>query len=208
MGFCGVLWRGAVLSVVAALMVGAGGVKAAGAATGCPSYELSQPFVQWLDPLKYALVPNGGFESGPTGWTLSGGAKVVSGNERFAVRGAGDGYSLSLPTGSSATSAPMCVRTLDAVMRFFALNSGSLLSSLQVEVLYVDASGATRALPIGLVLAGGAWAPTLPAPVLVNLLALPLLSDGSIQVAFRFTPKGLLGGWRIDDVYLDPLKGT
>ena len=209
MNFCGGFRRIAVLGVVvSALTLGAGSASAATAEAGCPSYSLSQPFVPWLDPLKYALVPNGGFENGAAGWQLSGGAKVVSGNERFNVRSSADRYSLSLPSGSSATSGQMCVHMLDAVMRFFAVNTGSLLSVLQVEVLYTDTTGTTRALPVGLVLGAGIWAPTLPTPILVNLLALPLVTDGNVQVAFRFTPKGLLGGWRIDDVFVDPLKGT
>ena len=209
MRLCGVFWRFAVLGAVAALAVGVvGSTGAAATPAACPSYDLSQPFLPWLDPLRYALVPNGGFESGPASWQLTGGAKVVSGNERFTVASSGDRYSLLLPAGSSATSAPMCLRTLDTVMRFFVLNTGSLLSALQVEVVYSDVTGATRALPVGLVLGTGSWTPTLPTPILVNLLAVPLVTDGTVDVSLRFTPKGLLGAFRIDDVFVDPLKGT
>ena len=38
--------------------------------------------------------------------------------------------------------------------------------------------------------------------------ALPLVTDGRVSVAFRFRPQGALGNWRIDDVYVDPLKGS
>ena len=207
MRMLGALRRSALFGVVALLTVGAGAVQAAPAAAQCPAYELTRPFLPWLDPLAYALAPNGGLENGSTGWKLTGGARVVSGNETFFVGAPSDGYSLSLPPGSSATTGTMCVRTLDAVMRFFA--SGSLLSTLQVDVVYTDASGKTRTLLVGLVVGTGAWMPTLPTPILANLLALPLVTDGNIWVALRFTPKGLLGGgWKIDDVYVDPLKGV
>ena len=206
MRLCGKFWRIAVLGMVAALAIGAGTAQAAGTGTSCPTYQVGKPFLAWLDVLSYTLVPNGGFESGSTGWTLSGGARVVSGNERFFVRSSTDKYSLSLPMGSSATSSTTCAEMLDATMRFFAINTGSLLSTLKVEVVYKDAGGTTRTLPVGLVLGTCSWSPTLPTLILANLLQLPLLTDGKADVAFRFTPQGLLGNWRIDDVYVDPLK--
>jgi hypothetical protein len=52
------------------------------------------------------------------------------------------------------------------------------------------------------VLGGSAWQPTLPFPVVANLL--PLLPGQMTPVAFRFTARG--GAWRIDDVYIDPWK--
>ena len=206
MRLCGKLWRSAVLGVVAVLTVGAGTVQAAGAGTGCPASQLGKPFLPWLDIMSYTLVPNGGFESGSTGWKLSGGAKVVSGSEKFLVGSSTDKYSLSLPMGSSATSSTTCVETLDTTMRFFVVNTGSLLSTLKVEAVYKDAGGTTRTLLVGLVIGTSTWSPTLPTPIVANLLELPLVTDGKVDVAFRFTPLGVLGNWKIDDVYVDPLK--
>jgi hypothetical protein len=60
--------------------------------------------------------------------------------------------------------------------------------------------------PIAVVAGGSDWQPTAQIPVVVNLLDLPLLSDGSTDVAFQFTPLGSGGDWTIDDVYLDPFK--
>ena len=57
-----------------------------------------------------------------------------------------------------------------------------------------------QSLPIGAVVSGDDWSPTLPMPILANLLALP--PGGQTPVAFRFTAQG--GDWRIDDVYVDP----
>jgi hypothetical protein len=55
---------------------------------------------------------------------------------------------------------------------------------------------------------GSAWQPTLPTAILVNLTALPLVTNGMTSVALRFTPQGASGGWAIDDVYVDPFKGN
>ena len=52
--------------------------------------QLSAPFTPWLDPMHYTLLPGGSFEGGAAGWTLSGGARVMSGNETYKVNGAGD----------------------------------------------------------------------------------------------------------------------
>ena len=61
-------------------------------------------------------------------------------------------------------------------------------------------------LPIGVVLAGQAWTPTLPTPFLANALAL-LGKNGETAVAFRFT--SMLGGsFQIDDVYVDPYRSA
>ena len=73
-------------------------------------------------------------------------------------------------------------------------------------MLYPDAFGTPRAHTVALVLGSSRWQPTLPILTLANLLHPPLLTDGKVDVAFRFTPQGSLSGWRIDDVYVDPFK--
>jgi hypothetical protein len=213
MTICGFLRRFAVLSLAMLALAGASASQPAGASTsvstGCADRALERPFLPWLDIAYYTLAPNGGLEAGSSEWSLSGGASVVRGNETFSVRAQGDESSLSLPSGSSATTGTTCVELLDPTLRLFALNSGSSLSLLKVEVLYVDASGTTRALPIALLPGGAPWQPTLPMPVLANLLYPPLVTSGEVDVAFRFTPVGFgKSGWSIDDVYVDPFKGT
>lgn len=179
----------------------------AGLGVSCPN-PTSQAFKPWGDSAYYSYVPNGGFESGSAGWALSGGAKVVAGNEPFFVHGAGERYSLSLPAGSSATSPPLCISLFSSKMRFFTANAGSPSSRLRVQVIY---NGGTSGLlsivttilglsDFGYVSAGGTWQPS-PA---VGMLSgtLPLLTQ---SVQFRFTPADRYGNWMIDDVYLDPL---
>jgi len=196
------------LAAAAAVVAGLAAVPAANAgvlvtsASNCEEQVLERPFARWLDPISYHLVPDGGFEQGAAGWSLSK-ARVVDGNEPFYVHGAGETKSLSLPRGSVATSPVMCAGIHKPFMRFFAKSSGGLLSlsTLSVEVLYESASGQVRSLPVGVVLPSTRWQPTLPLPVLASLL--PLLPGEQTPIAFRFRP---LGGatWTIDDVYLDP----
>ncbi len=167
------------------------------AAGGCPDQPLDRTFRPWLDPAWYAQAPNGGFESGASGWTLERGAAVVDGNEPFHVGGSGDASSLALPPGGSATTAPVCIGVEHPTMRFFARNTGDPLSVLTVSVV-----GSHGSLPVGLITARSQWAPTPVVPVVVNLLSLL----GDQQVAFRFTAADGRGEWTIDDVYVDPYK--
>jgi hypothetical protein len=169
---------------------------------------LSQPFLPWLDPALYAFTPNGGLENGLSGWTTSGGAKVVAGNETYAVHGAADTHSLALPAGSTATTGQACVGTLSPTARLFVRNTGSLLSTLKVDVLYTTALGIQASAPIGVLTASSSWRPTLPMLLLANVTGLPLTTSGSTQIALRFTAEGSGCSWQVDDVYLDPYKGT
>jgi hypothetical protein len=188
-----------VTSAVALVLATTG--AAAPAAAACAGQSTSQPFLRWLDPARYVLLPGGSLE-GATGWTLTGGARLVAGNESFSVNSSKDRTSLSLPSGSSATSAPMCITLLHPDLRFFAQNTGTRTSTLKIEAV-VTLAGVRVTLPVGLLLAGGSWQPTLPLPFLTNLVA-PL----SNTVTFRFTPLGSNSGWRIDDLYLDPYKSA
>lgn len=170
-------------------------------AANCSTQVLEQPFKRWLDYFRYTPVPGGSFEGGATGWKLSG-ASVVRDNETFFVRSKNDTRSLSLGGSGSAQSAPVCVGIEYPVLRFFARNRGLLTSALTVEVLFEDAGGTVRSLLIGTVAGTSAWQPTLPLPVVANLLA--LLPNQKTAIAFRFRATGIGGDWRIDDVYVDP----
>ena len=173
----------------------------------CPTSELAQPFLPWVDPMFYMMAPNGGFETATDAWNLSGAARVVNGNETYQVGGASDSHSLFLPSSSSATTSSMCVGILDPTVRLFVVNDGSSLSKLKVEVLYIDAFGNSRAATVALLSGSRTWRPTLPLAFRAQLANPPLLTDGTTSVAFRFTPMGTDARWKIDDVYVDPFKG-
>jgi hypothetical protein len=197
----------ATLAATAAAVAGTASPAQAALGLACPT-PTSQPFLPWGDDDAYALAPGGNFESGTAGWTLSGGAQIVSGNESFHVGGADQSHSLSLPAGSSATSPPMCIGLLSSSMRLFTSNAGAPASKLRVQVVYgggagalLGAAGATLGVSdTGTLVSGSAWQPS-PHIAMLGGLA-PLLTS---YVQFRFTPLDTAGSWRIDDVYLDPL---
>lgn len=179
-----------------------------GSLLGC-GYEATHPFLRWLDPLPYTLLPGGDFESGAAGWKLSGGARVVSGNEPFYLNSPSDTHSLLLPAGSSATSPPMCMGLLLPIVRYVS-SGGAFLSYLRVEAVYTDPSGRQRSIDL---LPGGlptrSWSPSLPALQLMGTLNVLTLDGLTSDIALRFTPRGTLfgsGTWRLDDVYVDPWK--
>lgn len=172
---------------------------------GCPDTGAAQPFLPWGDQSWYVLAPDGGFEQGGGVWSLEDGAVVVAGNESFQVGGAGDSWSLSLPDGSRATSADVCIGLDSPTMRFFARNDGDPDASLHVSVI-VDTLLGRLTVPIGSVDGRqSSWHPTPIFPLLANLTALPIVNDGTASIRLRFTPNG--GDWQIDDVYADPWKG-
>jgi hypothetical protein len=174
-------------------------------ASDCGDETLTQPFAQFGDRANYKVVRNGSFENGTDGWTLTGRAKVVAGNEPWKVGGSNHGRSLVLPAGSSAISPVSCVGLAEPTLRFFAKkNRAPLLgvSTLAVSVYVKTSLGLVVPVPVGVVLGNGQWKPTPPMLIVANLL--PLLPGDRTPVAFQFTP--LLGDWQIDDVYVDPRR--
>jgi len=187
-----------------ALTAGIGAANADVVTGNCPGAS-SRPFLAWADPLSYTLTPDGGFEQGGLGWQLSGGASVVSGNEPWSVSGQG-AHVLSLPAGSSAWSPPICLGLLHPTFRAFARSTGGGLlglGTLLVEAR-MTAAGVTLTLPVGTIVAGSGFQPTLPLPLLANLTS--PLSGGTGSVQLHFVALG--AGFQLDDVYVDPFKTT
>jgi hypothetical protein len=172
-------------------------------AESCDDGPLTQPFQRFGDSGNYKLL--GSFEAGTAAWQLSGGAKVVSGNETYKVGGSTHTSSLQLPNGSAAVSPFTCVGLSEPTLRLFAKRNSALLglvSTLNVQIQVKTSLGLSLWLPVlpG-DLGGGSWHPTAPMPLLANIL--PLSQSDRTPVRFRFTP--LLGSWQIDDVYVDPM---
>jgi hypothetical protein len=171
-------------------------------ATDCASPAFEQPFTRWQDNASYILAPQGSFEDGASDWSLNG-AAVAAGNESFHVHGASDSQSLKISPGGNAVTQTICVGLDRPTLRFFARSSGGVLSlsTMAVSVRFETSLGIVGELPLGVVLPNTTWQPSLPMPILANLL--PLLPGQMTPVQFRFTP---VGGstWWIDDVYVDP----
>jgi hypothetical protein len=163
-------------------------VAPAVARADCAPRPLDRTFLPWLDAAWYEAAPNGGLEAGADGWTLTGGAAVVEGNDPY-LAGAS---SLSLPAGATATTPPICVDVAHPTIRFFG-RGGQTLAPLVVSVLFTDPLGTQHELPVGVVTASGGWSPSPVLAVVVNLV--------SSEVRFRLTAAG---PWLVDDVFVDP----
>ncbi len=175
-------------ALIAAAPISSAQADAADVGT-CNSSPLTQPFAPWGDASSYELAPGGDFES--SDWTLSKGAQVVAGSEPFAATGTLGASSLSLPAGGSAVSPSTCVNAAYPTLRFFIAGTGIVL----VQVVYNG-----KAIPTGLAIAGGSWAPS---PVLMTGGAIMgALSGGTAQVSLRLT--ALTGDPQVDDVFIDP----
>src|SRR5437764_3513716 len=124
----------------------------------CGNQVESQSFAPWGDQSSYTPVPGGSFEKGTVGWLLSGGAAVSSGNESFHVGSASDSHSLSLPSGSSATSPASCTSIYHPTVRLFVRNTGSSSSRLKVEALYPGLLGGVNTATVGYVSGSSTWA--------------------------------------------------
>jgi hypothetical protein len=175
-----------------------------GAATnplGCTvDHALSNPFSLWSDEADYALAPGGDFETGAAGWFLSG-AGVTDGNQPFDI-GSGGRSSLKLPSGATATSAPMCIDGSYPHFRMLARNTGITKGALKAEVLFLDAKGNVKSSASGNVVSSGSgWFPT--SELAIGVRFDTAVAGGAAPVAFRFTAgKGTT--WQIDDLYVDP----
>jgi hypothetical protein len=169
----------------------------------CDNATLSQPFAQFGDSSNYKAVPGGSFESGLSGWTVTGGARTVAGSEPFGATGAVGKSSMYLPAGASVQSPYTCVDAAYPSFRFFGRNNG-LLSIVAVSIVYKEPLVGPVAVPIGTVALSGSWAPSSQMMTLsaVQGVVNGLLTGKTPQVALRFT--AVTGSSQIDDVFIDP----
>jgi hypothetical protein len=121
----------------------------------------------------------------------------------------GGKYSLSLPSGSSATSPAACVKLADPASRFFLRNTGASDGKLKVEVTYKSLLGLlTMSSTLGYVQANGSWQPSPKySHALQNILWTPALNRNllSASLRFRFTPVGGGASFEIDELFVDAL---
>jgi hypothetical protein len=157
----------------------------------------AQPFAQFGDSRYYTFGTNGGLESGASGWSLAG-AQVASGNEPFFSHARTDRYSLSLPSGSSATTPKMCMGTTATFLRFF-MKRDTAAGSLRVQVVLRNLLGSVVGVLDWTSASGStSWQPGPPVLNLDSLLG--LLGISSVQL--KFTAVG--GAYHVDDVWVDP----
>ncbi len=185
--------------LVGLLALGVTAVATAGGAPGGPGSTCGAAapvFAPWGDSSFYYFASNGGFESGASGWSLSGGATVVSGNEPWHVHGASDASSLLIPDGGSAT-ATVCIGLFDPQLRFFAEGQGA-----QVSVTLANPGAkAAKALKVdgGSFATGASWAPS---PAISTKVASATSPLGGNSVQVTISANGAAA--QIDDLYVDP----
>lgn len=173
----------------------------AASAQACPYSGAEQVFSPWGDSNSYVLAPDGGFEAGGSGWSLSGGATAVNGNESFFLNDPSDTKSLSLPAGSSAVSPSICMSIDTPTFRLLARNTGDPTSYLRVEATY-SLLGLVRTKTLSTVQAGPSWAPSQQMSTVLTLSTIVgTLTPSAIKI--RITPVGT-GNWQVDDLYIDP----
>jgi hypothetical protein len=193
------------LAVAAALFAAGAGSASASLlpddGAWCDDYSGSQVFLPWADPASYTLAPGGDFEKAGSHWTLVAASRDTSDNEPFHVSGDNDHSSLKIDNGGTALSPAMCVGLGQPTARVFFKQTGGLPgASLQIDVLFDDATGATQAQTIGWLGVAQQWRLSPQLLTMANLL--PTIGAGSTAIAFRFTAIG--GSFKIDDLYIDP----
>ena len=116
--------------------------------------------------------------------------------------------SLFLGEKGEAISPPICISVSYPTIRLFAANTGGEESELEVEILYEGLDGKVKKLKVAKLRGGAAWAPTRVVPLYVNMLG-AASEDGLTAIALKFKTHGVKekdGGWKIDDLLVDPLK--
>jgi len=155
-----------------------------------PNYAITQPFAGLGDTNWYTLAPGqgaGGFNG--AGWTLTGGAKVVTTTLPDGTRG----QVLDLPAGSTAVSPQMCVDSDYPTARANVLDGGPG-SGVHVSVSYTNSKSANQS--SGVVNGASTWG----ASRVFQLHAGTLSGWQSAQYTFQ----GGTGDTQVYDFYVDP----
>ena len=155
-------------------------------------------FAPWGDWAGYYYAPNGGFENGSAGWTLGGGAQVVTqDNEPWYLAGFGS-HALQIPSGGSA-SINVCYGLTYPGVRFFAAGQDGP-ATIHVRVVSRSLLGVLSVLDGGTFATDQGWDPSPKISTLFSALAAPL---GSKSMQLQFTVES--GTAQIDDLFVDPL---
>jgi hypothetical protein len=183
------------LAAIASLAVAA----PASASSGCSAPPVSSAFLPWGDLNDYFLAQGGDFES-TSGWTFSGGAKLVSGSEPYVATGRLGKTSLSMPTGSVALSPVLCLTPDNPLIRFFAKAPQGSAAALKGEA--VVSKPASQVIGLGTVRGTLLWSAAKPMASGVNDVLWD--ADKKVSLQVRFTADS--GSWQIDDLFVDPQK--
>ncbi len=170
-------------------------------AAACTNPLLTQPFLAWGDSNWYALAPGEAADAfAGTGWTLAGGAKIVT----TTLQDGTTGSVLDLPSGSTAVSPTVCLTSAYPTARMMMRNfSGSNGGSVGFSVSYAGTSTANSPLQTGTFkttgAAGGAGAWFLSDPADLD----PSTTSGWQLMKVTLTANGPKE-FQVYNLYLDP----
>jgi hypothetical protein len=169
------------------------GVASAGSTASC-GYQATPLFSAWNDQALYAAVQGSSFESGASGWSWGNKANVISGDSS-PLLGIQGSHAVEIPGSGTAKSPWICVDSTTPSIRF-AVRRVAGTGGLTVTATL---SGSKVVTTVARVTGTSAWQPS---PVVV----LPGWGlTGSLKAQFLFVADpGTV--YRIDDVYIDPLK--
>lgn len=179
-------------------------------AAGCGTRTLSKVFSKFGDQGDYFLVGGGDLESGSNGWSYSGGARIVSGNESLGLRsGAG---SVQIPAGGTVTSPYFCIGKDEPTIRFAAKASGGAnYTSLNATIEIKGSTGSVANVYLGQ-LGAASYPGWKPSPIYSYAVwtnqSWLYNGNDTVQVRFTFTVGGSGGSWNVDSVFVDPFKGV
>lgn len=159
-----------------------------------------EPFARFGDDGNYFLVPNGDFESGSTGWTLSRGASVGAGNEPYDVSGPGKS-SLHLAPGSTALGPKTCVNLFTPHARMFVAQAGTHATSLGMQVVFYGVLGNTLGILNYDAMGASEFSAWQPSDTVSSSLGVPLLTS---YMRIKLTAGSSGDGVVVDDVHEDP----
>lgn len=156
--------------------------------------DLTRPYL--LDGAQYFVAPGGDFEGPDTSWTTAGGAALAQDGHLGLLGGE---QVLALPARASGLSPAFCVDESRPHLRLDVRSRSLLGGRLLIEAVRADGTELTLAALPGLLTQ--LWAPSPRIPLAPPLALGP---DDAEHVRLRITALG--GGWRIDDVMIDPYK--
>jgi len=154
-------------------------------------------FAPWDDWSSYYFAPNGGLENGSAGWTLAGGAAVVSANNEPWYLGGFGSHALQIPKGGSA-SINVCYGVTYPAVRFFAAGQNGP-ATVHVRVVSRSLLGLVSVLDGGTFTTTEGWGPS---PKVSTLLSSVASLVGTKTMQLQFTVDN--GTALVDDLFVDP----
>jgi hypothetical protein len=170
---------------------------ATSANAACSYPEAEQVFTPWNDDGFYQLAPDGSLAAGGTGWTLEGGAELVSESNLRGHAGSEEETAVSLPFGATATSPTFCVDETTPNFRFMMRNIGDKGGKIRVTVTYANTRKVVKAKNSDVHGDLEEWAPT-------PSLKLETGDEPEREARITFTAKDPKSNYLVDDLYVDP----